>query len=98
MNQETNRKFVDIWLRSGEVILRNWDTWKFTLVENTTLSILEKAQWAASRWRHKMEAFSALLSLCAGNSPVTGEFPSQRPVTSCFCVFVDMCLNKRLSK
>ena len=26
-------------------------------------------------WRHQMEAFSALLALCAGNSPVTGEFP-----------------------
>ena len=25
-----------------------------------------------------MEASSALLALCAGNSPVTGEFPSQR--------------------
>ena len=28
-----------------------------------------------------METFSALLDLCVGNSPVTGEFPSQRPVT-----------------
>ena len=25
-----------------------------------------------------METFSALLALCAGNSPVTGEFPTQR--------------------
>ena len=25
-----------------------------------------------------MEAFSMLLALCAGNSPVTGEFPSQK--------------------
>ena len=32
-------------------------------------------------WRHQMEAFSALLALCVGNSPVTGEFSSQRPVT-----------------
>ena len=32
-------------------------------------------------WRHQMETLSALLALCAGNySPVTGEFPSQRPV------------------
>ena len=28
-----------------------------------------------------MEQFHALLALCAGNSAVTGEFPSQRPVT-----------------
>ena len=33
-------------------------------------------------WRH--QPFSALLALCAGNSPVSGEFPSQRPVTRSF--------------
>ena len=26
-------------------------------------------------WRHQMETFSALLAICAGNSPVTGESP-----------------------
>ena len=35
--------------------------------------------------------------LC-GNSPVTGEFPAQRPVTRSFDVFFDLRLNKRLSK
>ena len=40
---------------------------------------------------------SVLLALYAGNSPVTGEFPSQRPVTRSF-VFFDLRLNKRLSK
>ena len=34
-----------------------------------------------SWWRHQVEAFSALLAFCAGISPVTGEFPAQRPVT-----------------
>ena len=34
-----------------------------------------------------METSFALLALCAGNSPVTGEFPSQRPVTRSFDVF-----------
>ena len=34
-----------------------------------------------------MEAFSALLAICAGNSPVPGEFPAQRPVTQSFNVF-----------
>ena len=28
-------------------------------------------------WRHEMEAFSALLALCAENSLITGDFPSQ---------------------
>ena len=49
-------------------------------------------------WRHQMETFSALLALCAGNSPVPGEFPSQRPVTRSFDVFFDLRLNKHLSK
>ena len=47
-------------------------------------------------WRHQMEKYSALLALCAGNSPVTGEFPSQRPVTRSFYDFFDLRLNKRL--
>ena len=45
-----------------------------------------------------METFSALLALCVGNSPVIGEFPSQRPVMWSFDVFFDLGLNKRLSK
>ena len=45
-----------------------------------------------------MEAFSALLAIYAGNSPVTGEFPAQRPVTRNFDVFLDLSLNKQLSK
>ena len=45
-----------------------------------------------------MEAFSALLAICPGNSPVTGEFPAQWPVTRSFSVFFDLCLNKRLGK
>ena len=45
-----------------------------------------------------METFSALLAICAGNSLVTGEFPTQRPVTQSFDVFFDLRLNKRLSK
>ena len=47
-------------------------------------------------WRHQMETFSALLALCAGNSPVTGEFPAQRSVTRSFDIFYDLCLNNRL--
>ena len=46
-----------------------------------------------SWWRHQMEAFSALLALCTGNSRVTGEFTAQRPVTRSFDVFFDLRLN-----
>ena len=49
-------------------------------------------------WRHQMETFSALLAICAGNSPVPGEIPAQRPVTRSFDVFFDLRLNKRLRK
>ena len=49
-------------------------------------------------WRHPMETFSKLLAICAGNSSVTGEFPTQRPVTRSFDAFFDLPLNERLSK
>ena len=49
-------------------------------------------------WRHQMETFSALLAICAGNSPVPGECPIQRPMTRSFDVFIDLRPNKRLSK
>ena len=45
-----------------------------------------------------METFSALLVICAGKSPVPGEFPAQRPVTRSFEVLFDLRLKKRLSK
>ena len=56
-------------------------------------------QWYDSKawWRHQMETFSALLALCAGNSPVSGEFPAQRPVTRSFDVFFDLHLMSKHS-
>ena len=57
------------------------------------------ARWMPSSWwHHQMETFSALLALRGGSSPVTGEFPAQRPVTQSFDIFFDLRLNKRLSK
>ena len=46
----------------------------------------------------QMETLSPLLAICAGNSPVPGEFPAQRPVMRSFDVFFDLHPNKRLSK
>ena len=40
-------------------------------------------------WRHQMKALSALLAICAGNSPVSGDFPAQRPVARSFDLFFD---------
>ena len=45
-----------------------------------------------------METFSALLTICAGNSPVPGAFPAQRPVTRSFDVSFDLHPHKPLSK
>ena len=61
-------------------------------------TVVNKSKWGLSWWRHQMETFSALLAICAGNSPVPGEFPTQRPVTRSFDVNFDLRPDKRLSK
>ena len=41
-------------------------------------TLYQRRQWldiSVSRWRHQMKTFSALLALCAGNSPVTVNSP-----------------------
>ena len=43
-------------------------------------------------------SISALLALCTGNLPPTGELSPRRPVTRSFDVFFDRRLNTRLSK
>ena len=45
-----------------------------------------------------MEAFPALLALCAGNSPVTGKFPSQMASNADFWSFFDVGAHKLLNK
>ena len=47
-----------------------------------------------------METFSALLTICAENSPVPGEFPAQRSATRSFdvlfiCVWINGWVNNR---
>ena len=65
---------------------------------NILISYLIQQQRHPVWWRHQMEKFSALLAICAGNSPVAGEFPSQRPVRRSFDVFYDLRLNTILRK
>ena len=62
------------------------------------IEIISLSQLCCYMMTSSMETFSALLALCAGNSPVPGDFPAQRPVTRSFDVFSDLRLNKRLSK
>ena len=68
--------------------------WMFTFVATHMQNAHRTLPW----WRHQMETVSALLAICAGNSPVPGEFPAQRPATRSFDVFFDLRLNKRLNK
>ena len=85
--------FIDISLRFASLALGQ---------SSNFLMPMKQSSW----WRHQMETFSALLAICAGNSPVPGELPApvpgefraQRPMTWSFDVFFDVRLNKRLSK
>ena len=54
---------------------------------NSLLNIYMSGWW----WRHQMETFSALLALWAGNSPVTGEFPSQNASDMELWCFLSIC-------
>ena len=70
--------------------------WAYAILK--LLSMTKSLTFDLSWWRHQMKTFSALLAICAGNSPVPGEFPTQRPVTRSFDVYFDLRPNKRLSK
>ena len=73
----------------------HYKAWDEIFIHSQTLTPVPHP-WALAWWRHQIDAFSALLTLCAGNSPVTGEFPAQRPVTQSYDIFFD--LNERLNK
>ena len=81
-----------LWYFNGNE-LNNLVSYKY-IIQVTRWIIITHPSW----WRHQMETFSTLLAICVGNSPVTGEFPTLRPVTWSFGVFFDLRLNKRLSK
>ena len=70
----------------------------YTSMNSRTCSLFYITTLTLAWWCHQVETFSALLAICAGNSPVPGEFHAQRPVTRSFDVFFDLRLNKRLSK
>ena len=81
------------------VVLSLWYPEKCCYIFGIASTMNQPACWPLhSWWRHQRETFSALLAMCAGNSPASGEFPTQRPVKRSFAVFFDLCLNKRLRK
>ena len=77
----------------------NMDLWFFSLLSSSSCRWFETSYCSSAWWRHRTETnIFRVTGLCAGNSPVTGELPSQRPVTRSFDVFFDLRPNKWLSK
>ena len=79
------------------------DFFKFLMQSEVLFVLIDSSQFRLSGvdvswWRHQMKTFLASLAICAGISPVTGEFPANRPVTRSFDAFFDQRLNKRLIK
>ena len=75
------------WILSALYLLANFSQMghngNAVLTQSIVVCVLTLSAWtkwlnltcqatAVPWWRHQMEAFSALLALCAGNSPVTG--------------------------
>ena len=88
------RSTAKVWVsRMGKLL-----SWDARVRETPAAPFVHQHDMAHSWWRHQMETFSPQLAICAGNSPVTGEFPAQGPVTRSFEVFFDLHPNKRLSK
>ena len=61
----SDTRVQDIWSQSTDL-----DCLKYSSFSTWSVNI--------SWWRHQMETFSALLALCAENSPVPGEFPTHK--------------------
>ena len=84
------------WKSSADWVPQIYVNYCFLQISSSDLTKMRAYTW----WRHQMEAFSALMAVCAGNSPVTGEFPAQRPVTralmfSLICAWTNGRVNNR---
>ena len=75
-----------------------WVFWHYKSGRGVCQSKTKGMHYKLSWWRHQMETFSTLLAICAWNSPVPSEFPTQRPVTWSFDVSFDLRRDKCLSK
>ena len=81
------------------MLSHNWLYWyiNIIIVDEVGNNILNYVKpW----WRYQMETFSALLAICAGNSPVPGEFPPKGQwrrvlMYSLICVWINSWVNNR---
>ena len=62
----------------------------------TTFCVIDMIQW--SMMTSSNENIFRVTGLLCGDSPTTGEFRAQRPVTRSYDVFFDLRLNQQLSK
>ena len=62
----------------------------------TTFCVIDMIQW--SMMTSSNENIFRVTGLLCWDSPTTGEFPAQRPVTRSYDVFFDLRLNQQLSK
>ena len=85
---------ISDWLTVSKLSL-NIEKARYMIVHNYQRMITNEA-W----WRHQMETFSALLTVCAGNSPVPGKFPHKSQwrgalMFSLICVWINGWVNNR---
>ena len=84
------------WLRTAHVLF----PWNKTIDTSyhTLFASLYFARKSISRWRHQMETFSALLTVCAGNSPVNSPHKGQwlgALMFSFICAWINSWVNNR---
>ena len=89
-------------------ISRRWNIARLVLLQKCRVAykvgvVIVCSENRLNKWPYFMMTSSngnnvRVVGLCEENSPVTGEFPPQRPVTWSFDIFFDLRLNKRLSK
>ena len=89
----------------GHWLHRKLSKWQLSLQPLMKISWKWHFRPCVTKWQlplHMMTSSNGIIfrftGLLWGEPPVTGGFPSQRPVTRSFDVFFDLRLNKRLSK
>ena len=91
------QNFVKVTTFSLDMELHAWPKNKTYLIVNCEVyDVVTHSTW----WRHQMETFSALLDICAGNSPVTGKFPHKGQwrgalMFSLICAWMNERVNNR---
>ena len=85
-----------------QLTLHSWCHWcecfgnALTAFSSSILALALPKSW----WRHQKETFSALLAICAGNSPLAGEFPHKGQwrgvlMFSLICAWINGWVNSR---